>query len=371
MKRSRHVPGPAATCLVLTLLSIFAPAKPAGAGDETVEWLPEIVVTASRVRQNLQSVPATAHRLEAPAKVVREGVRTTPDMVGGLPSVMVQKTSYGQGSPYLRGFTGFRTLGLVDGIRLNNSVFRDGPNQYWNTVDPLSIARYEAVMGPASVLYGSDAIGGLVNALPLEPPGDIGWTTRLLYRGATAEESHVGRIQVMGRPDERWGVVGGFSWKTFGDLRGGRDVGRQEHTGYDEWALDGRADYYLKDDARLTLAHQSLRQDDAWRTHRTVYGIDWKGLSRGDDKVHSFDQQRDLTWLKYDAGLAGRFADRVTVTLSRQAQGEGQDERCEHSFGGAHGRWAPWVGRAAGCATFTSRSPGCALADAATARRLR
>jgi len=49
---------------------------------------------------------------------------------------MVQKTSQGQGSPFIRGFTGFRTLFLIDGIRLNNSAFRDGPNQYWNTVDP-------------------------------------------------------------------------------------------------------------------------------------------------------------------------------------------------------------------------------------------
>ena len=86
------------------------------------------------------------------------------------PSVMVQKTGYGQGSPYLRGFTGFRTLMMVDGIRLNNSTFRDGPNQYWNTVDPWSVARYEAVMGPASVLYGSDAVGGAVNALSFAPP---------------------------------------------------------------------------------------------------------------------------------------------------------------------------------------------------------
>lgn len=48
-------------------------------------------------------------------------------------------------------------------MRLNNSVFRDGPNQYWTTVDPLGLERAEVVKGPVSVLYGSDAVGGTVN----------------------------------------------------------------------------------------------------------------------------------------------------------------------------------------------------------------
>jgi hemoglobin/transferrin/lactoferrin receptor protein len=57
-----------------------------------------------------------------------------PESLAREPGVMVQKTAHGQGSPYLRGFTSQRTLFLIDGIRLNNSVFREGPNQYWNTV---------------------------------------------------------------------------------------------------------------------------------------------------------------------------------------------------------------------------------------------
>ncbi len=82
-----------------------------------------------------------------------------------VPGVIVQKTGHGQGSPFLRGFTGFRTLLLIDGIRLNNSVFRDGPNQYWNTVDPFTIGQLEIIKGPSSVLFGSDAIGGTVNVV--------------------------------------------------------------------------------------------------------------------------------------------------------------------------------------------------------------
>ena len=89
---------------------------------------------------------------------------SVPEALSETPGVLVQQTAHGQGSPYLRGFTGFRTVALVDGIRLNNSTFRDGPNQYWSTIDALAITRLEVVKGPASVMYGSDAVGGTVNA---------------------------------------------------------------------------------------------------------------------------------------------------------------------------------------------------------------
>jgi len=187
-------------------------------------------------------------------------------MLDGIPSVMVQKTAYGQGSPFLRGFTGFRTLCLIDGIRLNHSVFRDGPNQYWNTVDPLSVRDYELVMGPGSVLYGSDAIGGVLNALTIEPPtwnGAPNWESRLYYRGATAERSNVGRVQVGSRASRQLGFVGGVSLKDFGDLRGGRDVGVQEHTGYDEQDYDAKIRYNVNEDSQFTLGHQTVNQNDA------------------------------------------------------------------------------------------------------------
>ena len=61
--------------------------------------------------------------------------RSLPEALEETPGVGVQKTGPGQGSPFIRGFTGFRNVMLIDGIRLNNSTFREGPNQYWSTVD--------------------------------------------------------------------------------------------------------------------------------------------------------------------------------------------------------------------------------------------
>lgn len=292
---------------------------------EDIPALPEIVVTAMRYGADPATIPYTTH-IVGEAERASQLPRTTPDALSGLPSVMVQKTSYGQGSPFMRGFTGFRTLMMVDGIRLNNSVFRDGPNQYWNTVDPYSIDRYEVVMGPASVLYGSDAIGGAVNALTLAPlawSGQPVWSPRLEYRGATADESTQVRGGLAGRVSENLGLTLGATWKDFGDIKGGDEVGRQPRTGYDEVAYDGRVDYTFGGGAVLTLAHQHVDQDDAWRTHRTIYGIDWKGLKHGDDLVHSFDQQRTLTYARLEDGeLGGEYVDAYRLTLSRQEQVE-------------------------------------------------
>lgn len=298
-----------------------------GIGTATADeaaTLPETVVTALRAETALADVPGTVHVVDR-EDLQAAAPRTTPDAFRGLPSVMVQKTGYGQGSPYLRGFTGFRTLMMVDGIRLNNSTFRDGPNQYWNTVDPWSVARYETVMGPASVLYGSDAVGGAVNALTLAPPawtGQAAWERTLAARVATADESLQARAGVRGRATERFGFAAGATWKNFNDVRGGADVGRQRHTGYEETDFDLRADYDFASGAALTLAHQQVAQDDAWRTHSTYYGIDWQGLKTGDDQKRSYDQDRVLTYLRLaDGDRAGAVA-AYRLSLSRQAQDE-------------------------------------------------
>lgn len=294
------------------------------ADDAAPVTLPEVVVTPMRSAIARGEVPYTSTVINRET-LQAHAPRTTPDALKGIPSVMVQKTSYGQGSPFLRGFTGFRTLMLIDGIRLNNAVFRDGPNQYWGTVDPWSVDRYETVMGPASVLYGSDAVGGTVNALTLAPPawsGEPAYERTLSYRGATADESHQARAGIRGRVSEALGFTAGYTWKSFGDLEGGDEVGLQPKTGYDEDDFDLRADYLLNQDTTLTLAHQTVDQDDAWRTHRTVYGIDWEGLKKGDDKIHAFDQSRDLTYLRLSAQDRPGAVDAYQVTLSRQVQQE-------------------------------------------------
>ena len=124
------------------------------------------VVTATTEADAAFDVPYAVHIIPE-ARI--DQLRTFPQALRDVPGVMVQETSAAQGSPFIRGFTGFRTLTLIDGVRLNNSTFRSGPNQYMGTIDPLGIERIEVVKGPSSVLYGSDAIGGTVQVFTKDP----------------------------------------------------------------------------------------------------------------------------------------------------------------------------------------------------------
>jgi len=285
--------------------------------------VPEIEITATRVPLEMAATPASVVKMDGEGLTLERSARSLPEAMASVPSVLPQRTANGQGSPFLRGFTGFRTVLLVDGIRLNHAAMREGPNQYWATVDHLALRSVETVLGPGSVLYGSDAIGGTVQALTADPPEAPGApVSRLYYRAASAERSQMARVESGVRPDERVAFRVGLSLKDVGDVEGGRAVGRQPHTGYDEWAVDGKLALRLSEGAELTVGHQSVRQDDVWRTHRTIYGITWKGLQHGTDQYLFYDQARDLTWMRLSLREAAPAVSHLTATVYRQWQGE-------------------------------------------------
>lgn len=299
-----------------------------GPAGETDAAMPVMMVTATRAERPILEVPYAGTLLDADTLRLERSARTVPEALKGLPGVMVQKTGHGQGSPYLRGFTSQRTLFLIDGIRLNNSVFREGPNQYWNTVDVLGLERIEMARGALSVLYGSDAIGGTVQALTRGKHtlrAGRSWDRRLYYRYASAENAHATRAESIGRLTEDLTLSIGYSLKNYGDLEGGRKVGRQPKTGYDERDWDAKLEYSPNEDVDLVLAHQSVEVDDAWRTHKTIYGIDWKGLTVGKELRRVLDQERALTYLKIRRRNAGGFAREVEAGISRHFQEETRD----------------------------------------------
>jgi hemoglobin/transferrin/lactoferrin receptor protein len=314
---------------IAIVLSLAAPlaalaAEPAPTGLDGVTELEQIVVTATRLPMRSFAVPALVSVADADAVQQFYQSRTLPEALGEIPGVLVQKTAQGQGSPFIRGFTGFRNVLLIDGIRLNNSVFREGPNQYWNTVDPYSFNRLEVLKGPASVLYGSDAIGGAVNVLTsVARDAPSGLTPRLLYRYAGAENSSTARAEATWK-GEAVRARAGYTYKDYGDVEGGKEVGEQPKTGYGEDDADLRVEYDLSADTTLTLGYQYVDQDDAWRTHRTIHGISWKGTTVGTDRELIFDQQRQLGYLQLRHAGLGAVADTMRASISYHEQTEDQ-----------------------------------------------
>ena len=292
--------------------------KPSGPSGTT---LPEVIVTATRSELESFAAPYTTDLVVLHEFLRNRMYRTPTKALEDVAGIMVQKTAHAQGSPYLRGFTGFRTLMLVDGIRLNNSIFRDGPNQYWNLIDPYTIDRLEVVKGPSSVLYGSDAVGGTVNAILRRPEGygeGFRWYRQLYGRIASAERSYVGRGEINATWGSRLGLLGGATWKDFGDVDGGRFVGPQPKTGYGVCSGDLRIEYRPDPKTTWTLAHYQLYEDDAWRAHKTRYGISWKGTSVGAERKRVIDEGRSLSYVRFRREDAGAAVDAVELTLSFQ-----------------------------------------------------
>jgi hemoglobin/transferrin/lactoferrin receptor protein len=270
-----------------------------------------MVVTAARSRQPLFDLPRSATVLSSRRIVEEVQARTLPEALEEEPGVLVQRTGPGQSSPILRGFTGFRVLHLVDGVRLNNSAFREGPNQYLGTVDALSTERLELVRGPASVLHGSDAVGGVVNVIPVrQAPAERGtegiWTERrFVYRFASADTSSQIRAEARGTVDDRLGFVVGGTLKFFGDVSGGRHTGVQEDTGFAERDADARFEARLSRELRFVLGVQHVDQIGVPRTHQTVDGVRYRGTIPGTDLRRDLDQRRDLVMLQLHGGEDG------------------------------------------------------------------
>ena len=91
--------------------------------------LDEVIATPTRAARSNFNTPSMIG-VVGEERMVERGTRTVPQALRDVPGVWVQETAIGQGSPFIRGFTGQQTLLMIDGIRMNNSVFRPGPNQY-------------------------------------------------------------------------------------------------------------------------------------------------------------------------------------------------------------------------------------------------
>jgi len=262
--------------------------------------------------------------------------RQAPDMFHALQNevgVLLQSTAAGQASPFMRGLTGQQVLILIDGIRLNNSIFRRGPNQYFNTIDPGMVDHIEVLRGQGSVLWGSDAIGGAINVVTRSAdlccglrPG--GYATREFTQYYnTSNSSPYSRMNVEGWVGST-GLFGGASFLNVRDLDTGFDeFGRQPGTNYQQYAGDLKLNYLLNDRSMLTVAMQHLEQEDVPRSDRFPgYPLDRNNSNTFAGARFFAPQQRDLVYLRHQAiDPVGGMFDAVTTTVSYHRQREVQE----------------------------------------------
>lgn len=138
-------------------------------------------------------------------------------------NISVQKSQGGGGSPIIRGFEANKILLVVDGVRLNNAIYRNGHLQNSITIDPAVLEKVDVLFGTASVMYGSDALGGVVNYTTKSPK--MNDSLSLVVRGyaeyGTASQNQAAHLNVeVQRP--RWASLSAFSVHNFGDIRMGK-----------------------------------------------------------------------------------------------------------------------------------------------------
>ncbi len=306
--------------MVLYAAGVAAQQPAAGKKDTAGRSLDEVIVTAQRHERQLLLLPASANAIQKD-QLTQAGSRTTPEALMAVNGVFVQKTNHGGGSPFVRGLTGNQVLVLVDGIRLNNSTFRYGPNQYLNTIDHFTIKRIEVLKGTGSVQYGTDAIGGVLNILSQDPefsPNKAGWKGRLAAKYITGDMEKTVRGEAL-YSGKKLAMIAGFTKKNFGDLIGGDTTGRQSPSRYDEWSFDFKTKYLLQPDVQLTFATHFLRQQSVPVYHK---------LQLENFAINEMNpQQRLLSYARLQVHGRSRLIRELEATLSFQQQTEGRNSR--------------------------------------------
>ncbi len=287
------------------------------ATDSTkTELLNEVVITANRSANQEFQTPNSVKILNK--KYLKTyAPRTAPEALMGINGVFVQKTNHGGGSPFVRGLTGNQTLLLVDGIRLSNSTFRYGPNQYFTTIDPFSIEKIEVLKGGGSVQYGSDALSGTIQVFTAEPEFDTKLKINILGRIATQgmEQTARGEINYGG---EKMAISGSFGYRNFGDLVSGKLTGRQSPSGYDEQMGNLKAKVKLGKGI-LTMAHQYFKANNVPVYHK---------VTLENFAINEFQlQRRNLSYVKFNQKNRSKIFNEVSVTGSLQTTYEGRNSQ--------------------------------------------
>jgi len=190
---------------------------------ESTVNLSEVVVSASKWEQDINEVPRQIASIDA-KEIDFYNPQTAADMLGSTNEIFIQKSQLGGGSPMIRGFAANSVLIVVDGIRMNNAIFRSGNLQNVIVIDPNIIDEAEIIFGPGSIMYGSDALGGVMDfhTKKIELPSDSGYlySVNALARYSSADNEMTGHFD-FDYSENNWGALTSVSYSNFDDLKMG------------------------------------------------------------------------------------------------------------------------------------------------------
>lgn len=198
--------------------------------EESDLSLNTVVVSATKWEQDKRNTPNKITAIK-PTQVVVQMPQTAADMLGTTGEVYIQKSQMGGGSPMIRGFAANRVLITVDGVRMNNAIFRSGNLQNVISLDPFATEEAEVIFGPGSVIYGSDAIGGVMDFHTISPK--LSLTDKPLVKGSAALRLASANFEKTGHFDvniggKKWASVTSVTYTDYDDMKMG-SIGPDEY----------------------------------------------------------------------------------------------------------------------------------------------
>ncbi|MES2776397.1 MAG: TonB-dependent receptor [Bacteroidota bacterium] len=262
--------------------------------------LPDVLISAIKFPEKKKNIVQKIDVI-TDAYIKKANAQNTGDLLQSTGNVFVQKSQQGGSSPVIRGFEASRILMVVDGVRMNNAVYRAGHLQNVITVDQNMLERVEVMYGPSSTLHGSDALGGVI-AFKTKSPMLSGAKNKLLYTGSAMGRYSTVNLEKTGHVDmslggQKLAVLVSGTFSDFGDMRMGNNYpdkypnfGRrpqyvgtvnnidyildtkddriQKYSGYKQWDIMGKLLFQQSDKISHMLNVQSSNSTDVPRYDR-------------------------------------------------------------------------------------------------------
>ena len=275
--------------LTLTYADLAAELKVAL--DARTYFLNEFVFSASRTREPRRDVPEQITLIKS-RDISFLDQPSTADLLQNSGALFVQKSQLGGGSPVIRGFEANRVLLVVDGVRMNNAIYRAGHLQDVITVDQNALDRVEIISGPGSVMYGSDAIGGVIHMMTRTPAFSSAEGTSVggeaFFRTSTAASemtAHLG-LELRGHKLASYTSI---TASDFGDLR----QGSTRNPFYEDF---GRRPFYVEREGDEDVVKEN---DDSNVQVGTAYKqldvLEKLRLKTGDHMIHQLNFQLSMS----------------------------------------------------------------------------
>jgi hemoglobin/transferrin/lactoferrin receptor protein len=195
------------------------------------ELLNEVFLSASKVQEKTTRI-AEQIAIVSNKDIQNSTSQTTADILAEVPGIKIQKTQFGGGSPVIRGMEANRILLVVDGVRMNNAIYRKGHLQNSITISPNLLERIEVIFGPSSVVYGSDALGGVIHYYTRTPKisEKTNINTEFLSRVSSVNEEFTIQAGIEAQM-KKVATYTSVSFSRFGDLK----MGEFRLHGFREW----------------------------------------------------------------------------------------------------------------------------------------